>query len=183
MSIDLRGLVRVALTNKRFRHGDSGLEEIELPVKSPVVTALRRCAFPGGTLTTSAHPAGCSESWVAYLARCVRHRRRRHQSRRASTTACLWRRAASCWHAEKISQWTKMRASLISTICTADAMSGVIPVRSVPAGSHHRLALTLAGQVYSWGRDPVYYRLNWPAPVKGLETCEALLRLVLTGTP
>jgi hypothetical protein len=60
---------------KRFRHGDGGLEPVELPTKSPVVAVLREHAFPGGVGISSTRPIGCLESWVAYLARCARHRR------------------------------------------------------------------------------------------------------------
>jgi hypothetical protein len=65
----------VAETCKRLRHGDGGPETVELPTKSPVVTALRKHAFPREDLILNMRPAGCSESWVAYLARCVRQRR------------------------------------------------------------------------------------------------------------
>jgi hypothetical protein len=41
--LGLRDLVRVSQTCKRFRHG--GLETVELPTESPVVTALRELAF------------------------------------------------------------------------------------------------------------------------------------------
>jgi hypothetical protein len=73
--LDLHALVRVAETCRRFRHGDGGLETVELPTKSPVVIALRQHAFSGGGLIPGTRPVGCSESWVAYLARCVRPRR------------------------------------------------------------------------------------------------------------
>src|SRR6056297_1347331 len=48
MQLDQHDLVRVAAACKRFRHGDSGLAPLELPTKSPVITALRKHAFPGG---------------------------------------------------------------------------------------------------------------------------------------
>jgi hypothetical protein len=73
--LDLRDLVRVAETCKRLRHGDGGLETVELPTKSPVVMALREHAFPGGVGMPSSRLTGCSESWVAYLARFARQRR------------------------------------------------------------------------------------------------------------
>jgi hypothetical protein len=74
--LDLSDLVRVAGTCKRFCHGDGGLvETLELPTKSPVVTALleRSCLRP--ELATSTRPSGCAESWLAYLPRCARQRR------------------------------------------------------------------------------------------------------------
>jgi hypothetical protein len=43
--LDLRDLVRIAATCKRFRHGDGRLETAELPNKSPVATAQRMLAF------------------------------------------------------------------------------------------------------------------------------------------
>jgi hypothetical protein len=72
--LDLRNLVRVAATCTRFRHGDGGLETAELPTQSPVVTALGEHAFPRLELIPSTRPIGCSESWVAYLARGARLR-------------------------------------------------------------------------------------------------------------
>jgi hypothetical protein len=73
--LDLHDLVRIAATCKRFRHGDGGSETLDLPTKSPVVMALRNLAFPRPELIPNARPRGCSESWVAYVTRCVRQRR------------------------------------------------------------------------------------------------------------
>jgi hypothetical protein len=42
--LGFRDLLRVSETCKRFRHCEGGLETVELPTKSPVVTALRRHA-------------------------------------------------------------------------------------------------------------------------------------------
>jgi hypothetical protein len=67
--LDFRDLIRVAETCKRFPYGDGGLETAELPTKSPVAAALREHAFPGGVGIPSTRRLGCSESWVAYLAR------------------------------------------------------------------------------------------------------------------
>jgi hypothetical protein len=72
--LDLRNLVCVAATCKRFRHGDCRLETVELP-KSPSVAALRELAFPGRMPVLNTRPIGCSDLWVAYLARCARQRR------------------------------------------------------------------------------------------------------------
>jgi hypothetical protein len=72
LKLDLHGLVRFAAVCRRFRHGDGGLETVELPTKSPVLTALREHAFPGGGPIPSTRPMGCCESWLAYLARCGR---------------------------------------------------------------------------------------------------------------
>jgi hypothetical protein len=73
--LDLHDLVRVAETCKRFRHGDGGPKMVELPTRSPVVTALRPLAFSRPELVPRTRPIGISESWVAYLTRCVRQRR------------------------------------------------------------------------------------------------------------
>jgi hypothetical protein len=73
--LDLHDLVRVAETCSRLRHGDGGSETVELPTKSPVVTAMRQLAFLGGDQLPSTRPIGCTESWAAHLARCVRQRR------------------------------------------------------------------------------------------------------------
>jgi hypothetical protein len=73
--LNLPDLVRVSATCTRFRHGDGGLESLELPTKSPVVTALREHAFARPELIPSTRPVGCGESSVAYLARCARQRR------------------------------------------------------------------------------------------------------------
>jgi hypothetical protein len=75
LQLDLRDLVRFAAVCRRFRYCDGGLETLELPTESPVVAVLREHAFPGGEMVPSTHPTGCSESWVAYLARCARQRR------------------------------------------------------------------------------------------------------------
>jgi hypothetical protein len=73
--LDLRDLIHLAATCKRLRHGDGEPNTAELPTKSPIITALRRHTFPGGEPIPSARPSGCSESWVAYLARAPRQRR------------------------------------------------------------------------------------------------------------
>jgi hypothetical protein len=62
LHLDLLDLTRVAESCNRFRHGDGALKTAELPTKSPVVTALREHAFPGGVGTPSTRPIGCSES-------------------------------------------------------------------------------------------------------------------------
>jgi hypothetical protein len=71
--LGLVDLVRVSQSCKRFRHG--GLKTEELPTESPVVAVLREHAFPRLELIPSMRSTGCSESWVAYLARCARQRR------------------------------------------------------------------------------------------------------------
>jgi hypothetical protein len=56
--LGLVDLVRVAATCTRFRHG--GLETVELPTESPVVTVLRKHAFPRPELIPSMRPIDCS---------------------------------------------------------------------------------------------------------------------------
>jgi hypothetical protein len=68
--LGLSDLVHVSATCKRFRHG--GLQTVELPTESPVVTALGKQAFPRPELVPSMRPIGSSDSWVAYPARCAR---------------------------------------------------------------------------------------------------------------
>jgi hypothetical protein len=76
-------LVRVSQSCKRFRHG--GHETVELPTESPVVLALLELAFPRPKLVPRTRNVGCSESWVAKLARCAAGMRR--PLRRAVVTA------------------------------------------------------------------------------------------------
>lgn len=59
LQLDFCDLVRVAETCKRFRYGD---RTAELPTKSPVLTAPREHAFPGGELIPSTRPVGCFKS-------------------------------------------------------------------------------------------------------------------------
>jgi hypothetical protein len=73
--LDLVDLISVAETCRCFRHGDGGQETAELPIKSPVLAALRALAFPSLELGRITRPAGCSETWVAYLARGERRSR------------------------------------------------------------------------------------------------------------
>jgi hypothetical protein len=89
----LGDLVHVSLTCKRFRHG--GLETVELPTESPVVTALGKIAFRRPELIPNMRPIGYSESWVAYLAGCARQRHCRENPPIAAGSAqCLFVNAA-----------------------------------------------------------------------------------------
>jgi hypothetical protein len=56
LQLDVRDLVRVAETCKRFSYGDDGPQTVGLPIKSPVI------AFPRLELSAITRPAGCSES-------------------------------------------------------------------------------------------------------------------------
>jgi hypothetical protein len=70
--LSLRDLVSIAATCKRLRHG--GLETVELPTDSPVVTVLSTHAFSRPEMVPSMRPDGCADSWVSYLMRCARQR-------------------------------------------------------------------------------------------------------------
>jgi alpha-tubulin suppressor-like RCC1 family protein len=174
--LDLRGLVRVAETCKRFRYGDSGLETAELPTKSPVVMALVQHAFPGGELVPSTLPTDCSESWVSYLARCVRQRRCREAPPIAAGDHSLFMSATgqvlTCGECGKVAHGDADRYYDPTPVA---AMAGV-RVRSVAAGKDHSLALSWDGRVYSWGKNGSGQlgqgdRLDRPSPtlVEGLE--------------
>jgi alpha-tubulin suppressor-like RCC1 family protein len=149
--LDVRDLVRVAAACRRLRHGDSGLE---LPTKSPVVTALRDHAFPGGSQIPSTRPIGCFESWVAYLAGCARHRRCRDApALAAGRWQSLFIDAAgqllTCGQGTAAGQDCE-KAVVIPT--PVAAMAG-LRVRSVAAGSYHSLVIGWDGRVYSWGQN------------------------------
>lgn len=68
--LGVRDRVRVAASARFFRYGRS-----ELPSESVVATVLREHAFTGGGLIPPKRTIGCSELWVAYLARRARQRR------------------------------------------------------------------------------------------------------------
>jgi hypothetical protein len=179
LELQLFDLVRVAATCKRFRHGEGGQETAELPSKSPVVTPLRKLAFPGGELIPSTRPLGCSESWVAYLARCVRQRRCREASPIAAgyehnllvDSAC---RLLACGKGAAVGHGDVTTSFFVPT--PVAALAGV-RVRSVAAAPRHSLALGWDGRVYSWGENR-YGQLGHggtsdrpsPAPVEGLES-------------
>jgi alpha-tubulin suppressor-like RCC1 family protein len=176
--LDLRDLVRVAAACTRFRHSDGELETAELPTKSPVVTALRELAFPGGEMVPSTRPIGCSESWVAYLARCVRQRRFREAPPIAAGNGqSLFLdgagRLLACGTGEATGHGDA--DAIYSDPAPMAALAG-LRVRSVTAGSEHSLALSWAGRVFSWGTNRYGQlghgdKLARPAPalVEGLE--------------
>jgi alpha-tubulin suppressor-like RCC1 family protein len=152
--LDLRTLVRIAQTCKRFRHGDGGLEPVELPTKSPVVMALREHAFPGGRLAPSTRPVSSSESWVAYLARCARMRRYRE----ATVIAMGHGHSLFVDEAGQLLACGKGYALPQAypgnwLLPTSVAVKAGVSVRSVAAGFAHSLALGWDGRVYSWGHN------------------------------
>jgi hypothetical protein len=140
--LDPRDLVCVAAACKRLRHGDSGPEKVELPTKSPVIAALLQHAFPGGETIPSTRPAGCSESWVMYLARCARQRR----CREAPPIAAGQQHSFFVDVSGHLLLCGSMHHDLTPVSATAN-----VRVRSVAAGSNHGLALGCDGRVYSWG--------------------------------
>jgi alpha-tubulin suppressor-like RCC1 family protein len=155
LQLDLRDLVCLAETCKRVRHGDGGLETVELPIKSPAVMALRALAFPRPELVPSTRPIGCSESWVAYLARCARQRSCREAPPIAAGEAhCLCVKAAG-----RLLAFGKGAAVGHGHVRkkyfdpTPVAALAHVRVRSVAAFYHHSLALTWDGRVYSWGAN------------------------------
>jgi alpha-tubulin suppressor-like RCC1 family protein len=153
--LDLHDLIRVAETCKRFRHGDGGLETAELPTKSPVVTALRGLVFPGGEQIPRTRSAGCSESWVAYLARCARQRRcREAPPSAAGTWHTLFVDAAgtllACGHCAAVGHGDGRRATFLPTPVAAMAE---LRVWAVSARDAHSLALSWDGRVFSWGEN------------------------------
>jgi hypothetical protein len=175
--LELVDLILVARSCRRFRHGE--LETVELPTESPVVTVLLERAFPRLELAPRTRPIGCSESWVAYLARCVRQRR----CREAPPIAAGLDRSLFVDAAGRL-----LACGIGAAVGHGDEDDGVHPepapvagmaglrVRIVAAGSAHSLALGWDGRVYSWGQND-YGQLGLgdkltkasPALVKGLE--------------
>jgi alpha-tubulin suppressor-like RCC1 family protein len=156
LHLHVRDLVRVSETCKRFLDGDSGLETAELPTKLPVITALMEHAFPGGETIPSTRPAGSSESWVAFLARCARQRHcRKAAPIAAGSSYGLFADAAGRLLAcgaggETMGHGEGDREHFYPT--PVAAMTGV-RVRSVATGADHSLALGWDNRVYSWGYD------------------------------
>jgi hypothetical protein len=152
--LNLHDLVRIAETCKRLRHGEAGRETMELPTKSPAVTALREHAFPGRNLTQITGSVGCSESWVAYLARGARQRRWREAQPIAANHAPMlfvdaMGRLLACGAGATVGQGGENTAYVAIPMAAA---SGV-RVRSVAAGDQYSLALSWDGRVYSWGNN------------------------------
>jgi hypothetical protein len=154
LHLDLRDLVRASEACKRVRHGDGALKSVDLPIKSPVVMALRDLAFPRPELVPRRRPVGCSKSWVAYLARCARQRRCRevlpfaagnHHSLFVTAAGQLMAcgDGAAAGHGDARRHFEPAPVAAMAGVC----------VVSVAAGFHHSLALGWDGRVYSWGRN------------------------------
>jgi alpha-tubulin suppressor-like RCC1 family protein len=135
-------------------------------------------AFSGGEMIPNARPTGCSESWVAYLARCARQRR----CREAAPIAPGWHHGLFADAAGRLLACGKGPAvghgdadSICFDLAPVAALAG-IRVLSVAADVSHSLALSSDGRVYSWGYNEHGQlgqgdQLNRPAPalVVGLE--------------
>jgi alpha-tubulin suppressor-like RCC1 family protein len=153
--LNLRELVCVSETCNRLRHGDGGMKTAELPTKSPAVTALREHVFSGGVGIPSTLPVGCSDSWVAYLARCARQRRCREAQPIAVgydhslfVDVAAWLLAcgkgAAVGHADE---------NVAFSAPTPVAAMGGVRMQSISAGEDHSLAHTCDGRIYSWGEN------------------------------
>jgi alpha-tubulin suppressor-like RCC1 family protein len=195
--LDLHDLVRVAETCKRFRHGDGGPETVELPTKSPIVAALRKHAFDRPELIPSTRPIGCSESWVAYLARCARQRRCREAppiaaGRKHSLFVVGAGRLLTCGEGAAVGHGDAGADTFHAT--PVAALAG-LRVRSVAAERAHSLVLSWDGRVFSWGKNDNGQlgqgdKLNRPLPtlVEVLEavcsigtTCDSCVAVTQSG--
>jgi alpha-tubulin suppressor-like RCC1 family protein len=178
LHLDLRDIARTAKTCKRFRSGESELDTVERPTKSPVIAALSELGFTRPEVVPSTRPDGCSESWVAYLGRCALQR----GCREAPLIAAGWRhslfvdgggRLLACGRGAAVGHGDLN--AVVSTPAPVAIMAG-IRVRSVAAGSTHSLAVSWDGRVYSWGDNSCAKlghgdRLARPTPtlVQGVE--------------
>jgi alpha-tubulin suppressor-like RCC1 family protein len=176
--LDLRSLVHVAATCRRIRHGDGRRKTAKVPTKSPVVTALLGHAFARPELVPRTRPSGCSDSWVAYLARCARQRRCLEAPPfAAGKFHSLYVDAAgqvlACGEGAAVGHGDADR--VYSSPASVAALAG-IRVRSVAAVYRHSLALSWDGRVYVWGDNcqgqlGLGDRLDRPVPtlVEGLK--------------
>jgi alpha-tubulin suppressor-like RCC1 family protein len=181
--LNLHAIARVAEVFTRFCRGDGELERVDLPTQSPVIMALRERAFPGGVGILSTRPIGCSESWVAYLARCTRQRRFWEAPCIAAGFQCsLFVDAAgrllACGEGAAVGHGDE--AVKYSRPTPVIAMAG-LRMRSVAAGACHSLALGWDGRVYPWGIHEqgqlghIDTLINpSPAPVEGLESVRSI---------
>jgi hypothetical protein len=152
--LSLHDLVHLAAACKRFLHGDGGLETAELPTKSPVVAALCELAFPRPELIPSTRPADCCESWVGYLARCVRQQ----NCREAPPFAAGWGHSLivvedgqllACGPGAAVGQPDQKD---IVSFATPVASLAALRVRTVAAGFRYSIVLGEdGGWVCSWG--------------------------------
>jgi alpha-tubulin suppressor-like RCC1 family protein len=152
LQLDLRALVRVAHTCKRLRLGEGGLQTVELPTKSPVIPALCDLAFPGGGQGPSTRPIGCSESWVAYLARCARQRRCREAPPiAAGLQHALFVDATRQLLARGSGAAVGRGGEAAVLVPTAVTVAAGVRVRSIAAADSHSLAVGWDSRVFAWG--------------------------------
>jgi hypothetical protein len=149
--LSLRDLVRVAAICKRFRHG--GLETMELPTESPVVTALCKHAFPRPELVPSTRPDGCSNSWVAYLARCARQSRCREAPPMSAGAGYSVFLDATRQLQECDECFLEGQGRNVYPLPNPIAAIASPWVRLVVRRSDHCLALSWDGRIYSWGEN------------------------------
>jgi alpha-tubulin suppressor-like RCC1 family protein len=150
--LELADLMRISQCCKRFRQGE--LETAELPAEAPVVAVLCELAFPHLDLAPRTCPVRNSESWVAYLARCVRQRRGREAPRMAagkmySLLVDAAGRLRACGHRLALGHGDRQEYFSPTPVAS---MAGV-RVRSVATGDDYSLALSWEGRVYSWGEN------------------------------
>jgi hypothetical protein len=157
-----------------------------------VVAVLLELAFSRHELVPRTRPSGCSESWVAYLARRARQRR---CSEAPPIAAGLGHnllvdaagRLLACGHG------TATGHGDANGSCSKPApvaVMGSVVVRSVAAGSRHSLALSWDGRVYSWGCNDIGQLGQGDAPkrgsptlVEGWRACGAWPQLLVSVSP
>jgi hypothetical protein len=149
LHLDLRDLVRVAATCTRFRRwrrraGDGGDADQGASCHSAASAHV-----PSPELAPKARPIGCSESWVAYLARVARQRRCREMPTVATGGKCSLfvdptGRLLTC--GAIVAHFASTSCENESVRCDSIPMGTFIftqdvRVRSVAVGCDHSLAL------------------------------------------
>jgi alpha-tubulin suppressor-like RCC1 family protein len=147
--LDERQLLRLANTCKKFRYGDGGMETVELPTASPVAAVLleRERACAGGLLIPHERPAGCPDSWVAYLVSYARRRRCRETPPMTTKGKHRLFVDASGQLLECCSErggGTESRdLSVVAALAGASVLSAAV-------SDGHACALTTDGRIYTW---------------------------------
>jgi alpha-tubulin suppressor-like RCC1 family protein len=143
-----------------------------------VITALRKHAFPGGVGIPSTRPVGCSESWVAYLARCARQRRCREAPPiGAGGNHSLFMDASgrllTCGMGVAVGHGDAEVEIVYPSPTPVSALANV-RVRSVAVGYEHSLALGWDDRVYSWAATALG---NWDTETCSRGVCQRWLRI------